>query len=132
LIRKKNIVLIFNIVKMDSRTRSSCLGHYVQKGISFLGRETWLTLCINDPKRLDSVIDLRQNKYELFHRITSIKTPLIYNIKLMIEISILLKVAISQGLICFWSDQVVHRQLTTFLWIFTINTLVSTEVLKTI
>ncbi len=34
------------IVKIDSRAQSFCLHHYVLNGLSYSGKETWLTLCI--------------------------------------------------------------------------------------
>ncbi len=73
-----------SIVKIDSRTRSFCLLHYVRNGLSYSGEETRPTLCINNAKLRSSVIiDLRPNKHQLLHRITSIKTPLIYNKRLL-------------------------------------------------
>jgi len=38
-------VIIDNIVKIDSRTRSFCLCHYVQNSLSCSGEETQLALC---------------------------------------------------------------------------------------
>jgi hypothetical protein len=74
------------IVKIDSTIWSSCLRHYVQNGLSYIqnglsysGRETWPTLCINDANPRSGVKDLKQNKHQLLHRITIVKTPLIYN-----------------------------------------------------
>jgi len=66
-------------VKIDSTIWSFCLHHYVQNGLSYSGKETRLTLCINDAKPISGVKDLRWNKHQLLHRITSIKTPIIYN-----------------------------------------------------
>jgi len=64
---------------IDSITRSFYLYHYVQNGLSYSGKETWPKLCINDAKLRSGVLDLEQNKHQLLHRITSVKTPLIYN-----------------------------------------------------
>jgi len=41
--------------------------------------------CKNDAKQRSGVKDLRQNKHQLLHRITSIKTPLIYNTRIYCE-----------------------------------------------
>ncbi len=71
-------VIIF-IIKIDLRTRSLCLRHYVQNCLPYSGKETKLTLCINNAKLRSGVKDLRQNKWQLLHRITSVKTPQIYN-----------------------------------------------------
>jgi len=68
------------VVKMDSRSWSFCLHHYVQNNLSYPGKETQPMLCINDAKLRSSFIDLRRNKHQLLHRFTSIKTPQIYNI----------------------------------------------------
>ena len=61
-------------------TWSFCLRQYVQNGLSYLCEETQLTLCKNNAKLRTSIVDLRQNKHQLLHRFTSVKTPLIYNI----------------------------------------------------
>ncbi len=68
-----------HIVKIDSITWSFRLWHYVQNGLSYSGKETQPMLCINNAKLRSGVKDMKQNKHELLHRITSIKTPLIYN-----------------------------------------------------
>ncbi len=47
--------------------------------LSYLGKENLQTLCINDAKPRSSIKDLRQNKHQLLHRITSVKTTLIHN-----------------------------------------------------
>jgi len=65
-----------SIVMIDSITRSFCLRHYVQNGLSYLGEETRPKMCINDAKRRPGVPDLEQNKHQLLHRIASVKTPL--------------------------------------------------------
>ncbi len=46
----------------------------------YSGKETQLTLCVNKAKLRSSVEDLRHNKHQLLHRITSVMTPLICNI----------------------------------------------------
>jgi len=48
-------------------------------GLSYLGKETWPTLCINNAKLRSGMNNLEQNKHQLLHRIASVKTPLIYN-----------------------------------------------------
>jgi len=60
----------------DSITRSFCLRHYVQNGISYLGKETQLKLCTNNARPRSAILDLEQNKHQLLHRIASVKTPL--------------------------------------------------------
>jgi len=64
---------------IDSITRSFCLRHYVQNGLSHSGEETQPKLCINDAKLRSGVLDLERNKHQLLHRIASVKTPLTYN-----------------------------------------------------
>jgi len=61
---------------IDSITRSFCLHHYVQNGLSYSGKETLPKLCINNAKLRSGVLDLEQNKHQLLHIIASVKTPL--------------------------------------------------------
>ncbi len=68
------------IVKIDSRTWSFCLRHCVQNGPSYLGEETRPTLCKTMPSFQLGFKSWEPNKHQLLHRITSMKTPLIYNI----------------------------------------------------
>ena len=74
------MIVIPLIVKIDSITGSFCLCYYVQNGLSYSGEETQLTLCIYDAKPRSGVKDLKQNKHQLLHRITSVKTPLLYKL----------------------------------------------------
>ena len=70
-------------VKIDSTIWSFCLHHYVQSGLSYSGKETQPPLCITDAKPKCGIEDFRQNKHQLLHRVTSVKTPLIYNIPIL-------------------------------------------------
>jgi len=60
-------------------TPSFCHRHNVQNGLSYLGKETRPTLCKTTPSDQLGVRSKERNKEQLFHRIASIKTPLIYN-----------------------------------------------------
>jgi hypothetical protein len=53
---------------------------FLQNGPSYFGEETQVMQFINDAKLRSGIGDLRWNKHQLLHRITSVKTPLIYNI----------------------------------------------------
>jgi len=77
---QKNRVWIHHIIVMiDSITCSFCLRHYVQNGLSYLGKETWPKLCLKRRQANSGVASFGTNKHQLLHRIASIKTPLIYN-----------------------------------------------------
>ncbi len=56
---------------IDSITRSFCLRHYLQNGLSYLGEETLPKLCL---KSYSGVRSLGTNKDQLLHRIQSIRT----------------------------------------------------------
>jgi len=73
-----NMAVFVWLVKIDSMIWSFYLCHNVPNGLSYPGKET-PTLCINDAKLRSGVKDLVWNKHQLLHRITSVKTPLIYN-----------------------------------------------------
>jgi len=45
-------------------------------GLSYLDKETQPKQCINDAKLKSGIIDLKQSKHQLLHRIASVKTPL--------------------------------------------------------
>ncbi len=72
--------IVLFIIMIDSINRSFCLRHYVQNGLSYLGEETWPKLCLKRRQANSGVRSFGTNKYQLSHRITSVKTPLIYNI----------------------------------------------------
>jgi len=78
-VKNMSVCICHVIIKIDSMVRSFCLRHYVQNGLSYLGKETWCCVETKPSYDLASKILLRWNKHHLFHRITSIKTPLIYN-----------------------------------------------------
>jgi len=59
--------------------RSFCLCHVCRNGLSYLGEETWPTLCKSDGKQRFGVRDLEWNKHQLLHRIQSVWHSLIYN-----------------------------------------------------
>ncbi len=73
---------MYSFHSLDTKTivkiRSFCLRHYVPNSVSYFGKETWLTLCISVAKQWSSVKYLRWNKHQLFHRMTSVQTLLIY------------------------------------------------------
>jgi len=68
-----------SIVMIDSISRSFCLRHYVQNGLSYLGQETQPKLCLKRCQANPGVRSLGTNKHQFLHRITSIETPLTYN-----------------------------------------------------
>jgi len=76
------------IVKIDSITPSFCLRHYVRNGLSYSAEETRSRLCKLTPSFELGIRSKRTNKHQLLHRITSIKTPLIYNNTFIFPISI--------------------------------------------
>jgi hypothetical protein len=59
---------------IDSITRSFCPRHYVQNGLSYLGEETRLKLCLKRCQANFSVRTLGTNKHQLLHRIQSVRT----------------------------------------------------------
>jgi len=63
-----------DIVKIDSKTRSFCLCHYLQNGLSYLGKETQPTLCLKGCQSRFGISSLGTNKDQLLHRIQSIQT----------------------------------------------------------
>jgi len=62
------------MVKIDSRTRSFCLHHYVQNGLSYQGEETQTKLCLKGRQANSGVSSLGRNKDQLLHRIQSVWT----------------------------------------------------------
>jgi len=47
---------------------------FCTNGLSYSGKETQPTLCIKDAKPRSGVVDLRQNKHQLLHRMQSVRT----------------------------------------------------------
>jgi len=66
--------LIKSIVKIDTITWSFCHYHYVQNGLSYPGEETRPKLCLKRCQANSGVSFLGTNKYQLLHRIQSVKT----------------------------------------------------------
>jgi len=65
---------IMYIVKIDSITRSFCLCHCVQNGLSYRGKETQPKLCLKGRQANSGVSSLGTNKDQLLHRIQSVWT----------------------------------------------------------
>jgi len=62
------------IVKIDSITRSFCLHHYVQNGLSYLAKETLPTLCLKGHQAKLGLITLKTINGQLLHRIQRVWT----------------------------------------------------------
>ncbi len=60
------------IVKRDSMIWSFCLRHYVQNGLSYLGKETLPTLCLKGRQSRFGISSLGTNKDQLLHRIPKV------------------------------------------------------------
>jgi len=58
---------------IDSITRSFCLRHYVQNGLSYLGEETQPKLCLKRCQANSGFRSLGTNKHQLLHRIQSVR-----------------------------------------------------------
>jgi len=71
---------LIHMVKIDSITQSFCLCYYVQNGLSYLGEETWLTLCKKDAKRGMASSLLEQIKISCYTEYKAFGPSLIYNI----------------------------------------------------